>query len=234
MANGEDLTDLQAVDFALGGVIAGAYEGLADAGPQAFRRFLARPVREKIYFVQNDDIQKVLRRVAGRENEPGKPKPDLPLIAYYREQGVAADPNQPVVLSEAVRFVNEERVWGMDKAMRLTTIPVALTYSILMLGWDRATLDRMTLAWFGYIAPLYRNHSRFVVPYILDGERVEVRASISAPREVLTSSEPMADDGKRLWGARTMVEVTTQALYGCTLQIQDYATACSETRLLGA
>ena len=33
MANGEDLTDLQAVDFALGGVIAGAYEGLADAGP---------------------------------------------------------------------------------------------------------------------------------------------------------------------------------------------------------
>ena len=122
----------------------------------------------------------------------------------------------------------------MDKAMRLTTIPVALTYSILMLGWDRATLDRMTLAWFGYIAPLYRKHSRFVVPYILDGERVEVRASISAPREVLTSSEPMADDGKRLWGARTMVEVTTQALYGCTLQIQDYATACSETRLLGA
>ena len=176
----------------------------------------------------------MLRRVAGRENEPGKSKPDLPLIAYYREQGVAADPNQPVVLSEAVRFVNEERVWGMDKAMRLTTIPVALTYSILMLGWDRATLDRMTLAWFGYIAPLYRKHSRFVVPYVLDGERVEVRASISAPREVLTSSEPMADDGQRLWGARTMVEVTTQALYGVTTQIQDYLTVGGVAEILGA
>ena len=196
----------------------------------------AGPVRQAMSDagLTGNDIQKVLRKVAGRENEPGRPMPDLPLIAYYREQGVAADPNQPVVLSEAVRFVNEERVWGMDKAMRLTTIPVALTYSILMLGWDRATLDRMTLAWFGYIAPLYRKHSRFVVPYVLDGERVEVRASISAPREVLTSSEPMADDGKRLWGARTMVEVTTQALYGVTTQIQDYLTVGGVAEILGA
>ena len=36
MANGEDLTDLQAVDFALGGVIAGAYEGLLTRAPRPF------------------------------------------------------------------------------------------------------------------------------------------------------------------------------------------------------
>ena len=44
----------------------------------------------------------------------------------------------------------------------------------------------------------------------------------------------MADDGQRLWGARTMVEVTTQALYGVTTQIQDYLTVGGAAEILGA
>ncbi len=232
MANYEDITDLQAVDFALGGVIAGAYENLADNGPAAFRRFLKRPVKKKLFLAKNDDVQSVLRKITAGESDKGEKGPDLPCIVYYREQGITKDQNQATSVIEATRFVSEESVMGMDKAVRLTTIPVTLTYSMLFLAWDRATIDRMALAWWGYIAPLFRKHSRFMVPYKLDGEDVEVPASLISPREALTSSEVVAEDGTRLHGCRTMVEVNTQALYGAAVQVQDYFSVIQSVRVM--
>lgn len=232
MANYEDITDLQAVDFALGGVIAGAYEDLADIGPAGFRRFLKRPVKKKLFLAKNDDVQAVLRKITATENDSGEKGPDLPCIVYYREQGLTKDQNQAVSVIEATRFVSEETVMGTDKAVRLTTIPVTLTYSMLFLAWDRASIDRMALAWWGYVAPLFRKHSRFMVPYKLDGEEVNVQASLSSPREVLTSSEIVGEDGARLHGSRTMIEVNTQALYGAAVQIQDYFSLIQSVRVM--
>ena len=65
------ITDLQAVDFALGGVIAGCYNALAkDDGPQALQRFLSRPDAERIYLVKNDNVQAALHKLARLEDEP--------------------------------------------------------------------------------------------------------------------------------------------------------------------
>lgn len=230
MANGEYISDLQAVDYAFSGVIAGAFEGLGDDGPEAFRRFLKRPVKEKVYYVKNDEIQEVLRKIARRESEPGKAGPDLPAVVYYREPGLTGDQNQKPVVLEATRFDGSPAIYGQDKAMRMSTLPLTLTYSLLFLGWDRPTVDRMGLAWLGYIAPVGRKHSRFLVPYLVDGEQIDVGATINAPREILTSGESL-DDGQRLWGSRTMVEINTQALYGKSVQVQDYITLITNVRL---
>ena len=54
MAQPNAITDLQAVDFAVGGVLAGAYDGLKDDKPKAFCRFLKRPVKDKIFRCDND------------------------------------------------------------------------------------------------------------------------------------------------------------------------------------
>lgn len=232
MANYEDITDLQAVDFALGGVIAGAFENLADNGPTAFRRFLARPVKDKLFLAKNDDVQAVLRKITAEKNDNGEKGLDLPCIVYYRDQGITKDQNQAITVIEATRFINETPVFAKDPAMRVTTIPVTLTYSMLFLAWDRATIDRMALAWWGYVAPLFRKHSRFFVPYKIDGEAVDVPASIVSPREALTSSETVADDGTRLHGSRTMVEVNTQAIYGASVEIQDYVTVIGSVRVM--
>ena len=208
------ITDLQAVDFALGGVFARCYASCAQDGPKAFRRFLARPDNEKIFFVKNDDVQAALRKLAAREDDGGKQGFDLPVILYYREQGFSADTNQHIQVANVVRHV-EDGLMEKDAFMRITTVPLTLTYSVLFLAWDRASIERMALAWWAHVAPLERKHSRFTVPYTLDGESFEMGASINAPREILTSSESMnGNEDMRLWGSRTMVEVNTQAVYG--------------------
>jgi len=225
--SGNHVTPMEAVDFALGRLIAECFRSLSpESGPKAMQRFLARPDKEKIYVVRNDDVQAALRRLAGHEDEPTTDKkrrtPDLPIIMYYREQGVAADPNQHIQVAEVTRFIEEETLFAEDAAMRLTTIPLTLTYSMLFLAWDRASIEHLALAWWAYTAPLGRKHSRFLVPYTLDGEKFEVGASLSSPREVLTSNEDMGDDGGRLWGSRTMCEVNTQAVVGGKVEVPDY------------
>lgn len=228
---GAHITDLQAVDFAVGGVIAGCFGALAmDSGPKAFQRFLARPDAERIYFVKNDNVQAAMRKLAHLEDEPHRRGPDLPVVMYYREQGIAPDANQHIQVAEVTRFVGEETVMASDAAMRVTTIPLTLTYSILFLAWDRASIERMALAWWAHVAPLRRKHSRFTVPYTLDGERFEVGASLNAPREILTSFEQMDEEGARLWGSRTMAEVNTQAVYGAKCEYPDYIRLVTDWR----
>lgn len=232
MANGEDISDLEAVDFALSGVIAGAFENLADAGPQAWRRFVSRSAESKIFFAQNEDVQAVLRRIARSVNDkPDRSGPDLPVVVYYRDNGLGGDSNQYTTINNAQRFVSEGPEGLEAKAMRLTCLPISLNYSLLFLAWDRPTLERMVLAWWGYIVPLGRKHSRFLVPYVLAGESLEVGANIAAPRDVITSSENLGDGGQRLWGARTTCEVTTQALYGAVFTTPDYVHLLNSVRL---
>lgn len=234
MAYGEDITDLEAVDYALGGCIAGAFTNLADNGPEAWRRFVKRPTKQKIYYTKNDDVQSLLHAIARHDDEKAKGKAtvDLPIVVYYRDTGFTADMNQHVQVWDVKRFINEEVVGGMDAAMKVTTIPITLTYSLLFLAWDKPTIERMAVAWWAWMAPLYRKNTRFMVKYNLAGDMVEVGASVSGPREIATSSEPVGEDGgMRLWGSRTMCEVLTQAIYGCQVQETDVMRVKTETRL---
>lgn len=227
-----DITDLQAVDYALSRVIADCYAACAISGPKAFQRFLRRPNTEKIYYVKNDDVQSAMRKVAHLEDDKGRGGGDLPAVLYYREQGLAADPNQHTQVAEVARFIDEKTLMGMDAAMRITAIPLTLTYSLVFLAWDRASIERMIIAWWAFAAPLGRKHTRFLVPYTLDGESFEVGASLNSPREVLTSSEQVGEGDLHLWGSRTMVEVNTQAVYGAKLDMPDHIQIVGDWRLI--
>ncbi|MDE5832045.1 MAG: hypothetical protein K2H64_03520 [Desulfovibrio sp.] len=203
-----DITDLQAVDFAFSEVIADCFAACASSGPRAWIRFLGRPNPEKIFYVKNDDIQAAMRKVAKRVDDDGRSGGELPAILYYRDVGLNGDMNQYATIFEATRFVSEDPRGEMDAVMRVTIIPVTLNYSIVFLAWDRPSVERMLIAWQAWIAPLGRKHSRFLVPYTLAGESFEVGASINTPREVAVSSENMGE-GIRLWGARASVEINT-------------------------
>lgn len=146
MAEPNAISDLQAVDFAVGGIIVGAYDGLRDEKPEAFRRFLDRPAKEKIFRAENEDPPSLIRRIA--QHNPGKKNvPDLPVVAYYRSPGIVADQNQKPVVLDVERYID-----GTDRAMRLTSIPVTLSYSLLWCAWDKPTLEKIALAWFAYVA----------------------------------------------------------------------------------
>ena len=225
MADNNAISDIQAVDFAMGGVIVGAYDGLKDDSPIAFRRFLARPAKQKIFRAENEDPQSLLRRIAkkGGENKT----PDLPIVAYYRAPSIMGNPNEKPVALAIDRYLDD-----MERGFHLSTIPVTLTYSLLWCAWDKPTLDKMTLAWYCYIAQPARRFARFLVPYRIDDEPMDIPASISTPREIQADSADVDQTQGRLWAARTTVEVNTQVLYGRQVKIIDEITAISKVRLI--
>lgn len=226
MAEPNAISDLQAVDFAVGGIIVGAYDGLRDDKPEAFRRFLTRPPKEKIFRAENEDPPSLIRRIA--QHNPGKKNvPDLPVVAYYRSPGIVADQNQKPVVLDVERYIG-----GTDRAMRLTSIPVTLSYSLLWCAWDKPTLEKIALAWFAYVAQRGRKHSRFVVPYMLGTEPIEIPASISIPREIQADNASPEQGEGRLWAARALVEVNTQVLYGREVRPVDEITALGQVRLM--
>ena len=58
MDNLNHITDLQAVDFALGAVFARCFAACSPTNaPKAFQRFLARTSKEKIFYVKNGGIK---------------------------------------------------------------------------------------------------------------------------------------------------------------------------------
>ena len=121
MAEPNAISDLQAVDFAVGGVIVGAYDGLRDDKPEAFRRFLERPAKEKIFRAENEDPPSLIRRIA--QHNPGKKRvPDLPVVAYYRSPGIVGNQNEKPVALDVERHIDDT-----PRAMRLSSIPVTLS-----------------------------------------------------------------------------------------------------------
>ena len=216
------LTHLQAVDNALAGVFADCFAAMnPDSGPEEFQRFLQRPNSDRIFHAKNDDVQATLRKLARWQDDPGHKKPDLPVLVFYREHGISGDMDQRTQVAEITRFIHEKTLMSVDDAMKITAMPLTLTYSVLFLAWDRASIEAMALAWWGYLASRERKRNRFLVPYTIDGERFDVSATINAPREILTAFEPL-DSGYRLWGSRTALEVNTQAVYGAKVRIPDF------------
>lgn len=212
MANGEFLSNFQTLDYALGKRLVECFTGLGNEGTKSYCRFLAREGKKKVFLADNGDVQAVLRKIAGLENDKKK-APDLPLVIFWRQPGLVGDDLQFTQVIEGVRYVNTTGT----KAMKLTLMPFVFTYDILFLAWDRATLEQMGLAFYGFFVPLGRPRSRFVVPCIIDGEEFEIGASMTTPRTFLASSETV--ENGRLFASRASVDVRCQAVYGKAVQI---------------
>lgn len=212
MAEAAHVTELQAVDFAVGGVIAGAYEGLAHSGTKAYVRFLQRETQHKIWRCENENLQSLLQRIAAKMQSPGgeqdKPLPDLPVVAYYRAPGLSGSEERPVSFSRS-RYND-----SLTQRMILSAVPVMLAYTMAFVAWDKPTLDKLTVAWWAYIGHLGRRHSRFIVKYAFEGEIIDIPAYMAGTRDILTEDAAANQAEGRLWAARTSLVVNTQVLYG--------------------
>ena len=94
-------------------------------------------------------------------------------------------------------------------------MPVEISYSIAFCAWDKPTLDSLTIAWWAYIGQFGRRHSRFTVRYPLEDGKpdMEVKAFLTATRDIATDSASTDQGDGRLWAARTLAMVKTQVLY---------------------
>lgn len=225
------ITELQAVDFALSAVIAGAFNGLADTGPEAYRRFLTRPIKEKLFRGDYADPADLLRKIAGsmkgksgNPGAPGKGEPDLPLIAYNRRPGLMGADDKGNINRT---LFNED----FTKAYDLTIINVSLEYKMTFLAWDAPTLDKLQVGWFSYITRRGRKNNRFIVPVRIGDEVIQVPATINDPRSIMSSDVSIQfSEGGRILGAETDLTVNTAELTGknvtplTELEIHGFAT----------
>ena len=208
-----ELSELQAIDFAFGTHIVGAFAGLnAATGPKQWREFLTRADGKKVWRTEADSPADFLKQLAasGKNQATVNGKlvnlPPLPCIYYFRKPGMS---NGADNRSFATRTVWNE---SLEKSYRLTRLPLILQYTIVFAAWDKPSLDKMQLSWYAHVAS---DHKRFVVPMaIAGGEPFDVQAWILDPKTMVFTdiSIPKADG--RLFAVESVTEVETMLLYG--------------------
>jgi hypothetical protein len=198
-----EISELQAVDFALGTFIAKAFAGQRNAGSKEWREFLTRPIKEQIYRGDHDDpaeFVKALQKATGQSTQ-------FPVVYYFRKPGFTNSDNNKGTRSKAVT--------NGGKSFDLITLPISLDYRFYLLAWDKPTLDKMALAWYAYICA---KNAEFAVKYQVDSEVFAVSAVVADNRTVTLSdiTPPSTEPGIRhpFHGVMTGLTINTQILQG--------------------
>ncbi len=205
-----EFSELQAIDFALGAYIAGAFSGLnAVKGPKQWRDFLSRENNKRIFRDDSDGPSEFLQHLSSS----GKTEktvdgvksrlPQLPVAYYYRKPGMTNGegrnfPGRVVRLEDTL------------KAFDLTLSPVELDYHLVFAAWDKLSLDKLQLAWYQYVI----KNARFEVQYEIAGEPFPVGAWVGDPKTVVFSDASIPRTEGRLFAVDSTLTVQTSILFG--------------------
>lgn len=200
-----EISELQAVDFALGTFIAKAFAGQnPNSGSKEWREFLGRDVKQQIYRGDHDDpaeFIKALQKTTGQTVQ-------FPLIYYFRKPGFTNSDNN--------RAIHGKGVANGGKSFNMVALPISLDYRFYLLAWDKPTLDKLSLVWYAYVNA---KNARFTTKYMIDGEPFdEIPANIADNRTVTMSDNTpqSAEAGSRppFYGVMSGMTVNTQVLQG--------------------
>lgn len=223
MAN--DITELQAIDFKLGEVIANSFDSLALSGPENYKEFLGRPIKEKIFRAEHEDAGGLARKISNAEQgkfiEPEliQKAPVLPVVGYFRKPGFSNGDDQARVMNKTVF---DDRLLA---AMKISVLPISLEYSMTFAAWDKLTLDKMQLAWYAYIVQHGRKNSRFMVPSLIGEDILEAPASFLDTKTVMFSnSSPEKSEVGRIYSVSTDFTINTQVIIGEAVSVPDEIT----------
>jgi hypothetical protein len=210
-----EISELQAVDFALGAHLAKAFQGLSrDVGPKQYREFLSRDHNKQIYRHEYESPRELLeavgsaKKTAATKDGVKSNLPDLPLVVYYRSPGMVSD--------SAASVFPEMKMWNEAEtnAYNLTIVPLTLAYNLTFLAWDKPTLDKLQLAWLFFISKIRKGNERFTMPYRIGEDVFEVPARISGSRSWNFANIATDKTAGRLFAVNTPLEVVTQVIMG--------------------
>lgn len=220
-----ELSELQAIDFAFGAHIVGAFTGHSKTiGPKQWREFLTRADGKKVWRTEADSPADFMKQLSGSgKNEStvnGKiiNLPQLPCIYYFRKPGMSNGSDN--------RSFAMQKVWDDDllRAYSITRLPVILQYSMVCVSWDKPALDKIQLAWYSYML----NNKRFVTPVGIDGGVFDVPAWIIDPKTMVFSDVSIPKGEGRLYAVEATVEIETMVLFGSDVTDDTPVTATLE------
>lgn len=220
--SGNETSELQAVDFALGSFMSDAFQGLnANDGPNQYREFLSRARNKQIYRYDFDTPQEFVDKLrASKANQKtvvggaAQNIPGLPVIVYCRKPGLTNG-------EEKTRVKGKSRFnLALDQAYGIKTLPVALTYKMAFVAWDKLTLDKLEIAWYAYVAW----HNLFSVTYQIGEDLFDTHAIIQDNRSVLFSDASVSAKEGRLFAVDAELELTTQVIFGKAVTVPDPVT----------
>jgi len=220
MAN--EFSELQAVDFGLGRTICAAFDGLAAVGPADYEEFLGRNSNKQVFRHDFDTPQDFISSYVGGRKGSRVVDPnttanvlDLPLVAYCRKPGITNNENRGII-HDKVRWDED-----LETAFRLSVFPLYLQYRMIMLSWDKPTLDKLQLAWYAYLTKRRSKNHVFQVAYLIDGSPLTVNAFIQEPRAIETTDISLTKEEGRVFGVEYTLTVASQVLFGEAVEVGD-------------
>lgn len=217
-----EISDLQAIDFALGAFISVAFASLnKKRGTKEFQEYLARPVNRQVYRHDADDpgefIKKFRSAQAAEKKAAGATQNqiELPVIYYFRKPGITNGADKEMTRRGRYSF-NEK----LTAAYNFMAMPIALDYKLFLLAWDKPTLDFLQLAWYVY---QIRNE-KFGIQYKIGADILDdIPVHIYDHKTVMfsDSSVPPEQESSRVYAVSTGLSVTTDILYGAEAVVPD-------------
>jgi hypothetical protein len=215
-----ELSELQAVDFALGKFIADAFTCLNDQrGPKEYREFLGRAVNRKIFRHDADTPAEFLKAYrsaqAGEKTIAGAKvnQVELPLVYYYRKPGLTNGADREKTRRGRYSFSGD-----LKNAYKFMVLPIVFDYKLFILSWDKPTLDSLQLAWYAY----QERHDKFTSTYkIGDTDLFEVNAYLLDHKSLLCADASIAprQDMSRVYAVSMGLQVATDVLYGDAVSV---------------
>ena len=218
-----DISELQAIDFGLGRYIIEAFDGLAAVGPADYKEFIARATNKQIFRHDFDEPQDFISSyVGGRKGSRTVDANttantlDLPLVAFCRKPGITNNDDRGGIINDKLVWATE----AQEEALKMTVLPIGLTYKIIMLAWDKPTLDKLQLAWYAHVSRRPAK-SRFEVIYKIADSLLPVRAYIQDTKSIDTMDISLPKADGRVFGVELTLNINSQVLFGESVEVGD-------------
>ena len=217
-----EISELFAVDIALGNHIIAAYAGHSAAyGPAEYREFVGRDAKRQVIRHDGDTPQEFLKAyfadakslvtstgaTAARVNVPM-----LPVIQYCRKPGLVSNDE----LSNS--YWREKHKLGLDPEStiiaQLRFFALTLSYRMVIYARDKATLDRLELGWFAHVSDRRYGKDKFSTLYQIGGNNIPVTVHVRDAKMCNFTDESVTDETGHYFVASTMVEVDAPVIVG--------------------
>ena len=227
-----ETSELFAVDIALGNHLINAFSGMsATYGPSEFREFAGRDGSLQVFRHDCDTPQEFLKAyfadAKAQTTSTGATGarvsvPRLPVVQYCRKPGLVSNDEYTTRYWKERHQLIVNAVGPVIGELRFFMF--TLTYRLALFARDKASLDRLILAWFAHVSDRRGGKDKFDILYQITGNNVQEKAYIRDAKSCNFADESVTDESGHYFVASTMVEVDAPVIVGQAVTIVEPVT----------